>query len=80
MTIHTPLVVIDADTADRILRELAALHDKLDRLDVKPKPEWLSINDYAQHIGCHRKTVIRRIEAGRIEAKHVGGVRMVKVS
>lgn len=79
MTIHTPLVVIDADTADRILRELAAIRADLASRDIKPKPEWLPINDYARHIGCHRKTVIRRIEAGQIEAKHIGGVRMVKL-
>ena len=72
------LIAIDATALAHVEAELDRLHKRLDRLDMTPKPEWITIKEMADTIGKTEKTVKRRIDAGQIEAREVGGERMVR--
>jgi hypothetical protein len=72
------MIAIDPDALDALTIELSRLHKRLDAVEMTPRPTWLTVNDCAKAIGKDRKTVIRRIKAGRIEAKEICGERMVR--
>lgn len=58
---------------DEQLRQLIApLEAKIDALTQKVGADWLSIHDYATHMGASERTVRRWIEAGKVETRRVG--------
>jgi hypothetical protein len=62
-----------------ILRILKDLQAKLNAVTMVPKPEWVTMADYAKHIGKSSRTIKRWIEAGQVEAKKVGQTWMIKL-
>ena len=78
MTAQT-LIAIDPAALQPILDELAALRREIAGVRMTPAPEWLNVRDYAAYIGKSQRTVTRMIEAGAVQTKHIGGIRMVRV-
>lgn len=72
------IISINAADLTRIERELADLKDMLGKVVMAPKPEWLTVKDYAACIGRSERTVQRYIEQGRVESKEECGVTLVK--
>lgn len=72
------LITIEAADLARIEQRLADLAEKLDRVVMAPKPEWLTVKDYAASIGRSERTVQRYIEQGRVQSKEECGVTLVK--
>jgi AraC-like DNA-binding protein len=72
----TALIAITPDALDAVLQRLERIEAAL---TTRP-PEWLSIDDYAARAGCSRRTVIRRIAAGKLQVKGAGHKRLVRVS
>nr|WP_309504345.1 hypothetical protein [uncultured Roseovarius sp.] len=74
------LIAIDPHALEALQSEIARLHAKLDAVAMMPKPEWVPVNEFAEMIGKSRRTVLRRIKAGELETREIGGERMVHVS
>lgn len=60
--------------------DLQRLERKIDELldQIQPRPEWLSVADYAAAKGVSVSTVRRWILSGRVQARGAGKLRMVK--
>ena len=73
-------IAIDPAALDTLRAEIARLHSRLDAVDMTPRAEWVTIDQLADMIGKSRRTVLRRIDAGQIETRHVAGERLVRVN
>lgn len=74
------IIAIEKADLDGILRELADLKSRLDKVILTPKPEWVSVREYAASIGRSERTVQRYIDQGRLVTKEECGVTLVKTS
>lgn len=74
------IIAIEKADLDGILRELADLKSRLDKVILTPKPEWVSVREYAASIGRSERTVQRHIDQGRLVTKEECGVTLVKTS
>jgi DNA-directed RNA polymerase specialized sigma24 family protein len=74
-------VVLTDPTADlkRIQEQLDSLQAMLEKVIMTPKPEWLTVREYAKHMSRTVRTVEQWIAAGKVETKMVGTVKMVRV-
>jgi hypothetical protein len=72
------MMLVDPDALDALTAELKRLHNRLDQVEMAPRPEWITIDHCAKSLGKHRKTILRRIEAGQIEAREICGERLVR--
>ena len=75
----TQLIAINADALDAVLVRLERLENMLQGVTIQPKPEWVSVRDYAKQLNRCQKTVTRMIERGEMEARGSGHSRMVRV-
>jgi len=73
----TQLIAIDPNAIERVLDRLAELERKLDQFEIKPRPEWISVAEYARLKNVSPRTVKRRIEAGQLEARGSGKLREI---
>jgi hypothetical protein len=69
------LIAINTEALAEVLRRL----DRIERAVATRPPEWVSIAAYAAQQGVTRRTVLRWIDAGSVEAKGAGRGRMVRV-
>jgi excisionase family DNA binding protein len=74
------MTIVQADQLDMMMEELKRLHRRLDAVELTPKPEWLTVIEYAKLIGKGERTVIRMIQSGKLEIKHTGGIRLIHVN
>lgn len=80
MTSQQTFVIPDpTPELQEIKAELAAIKELLEKVVLTPKPEWLPVKEYATLINRTQQTVMRMVEAGKLETKHIGNVRMIKV-
>ncbi len=76
----TQMIAIDPNALDVLLSEVKRLHARLDAVQMAPRAEWVTVDEMATMIGKRKRTAIRHIERGQIEARAVGGTRMVRVN
>jgi hypothetical protein len=74
------LIAVDPNALADISNELARLHRRLDQVKMTQNPEWVTVNEYAALKKINRRTVIRKIEAGKVETQYIDGDRMVRVN
>lgn len=74
------LIAIDPDALEEIMDQLTRLHTRLDRVEMRPKPEWLTINDYAEYVEREPRTVRNWINAGTVQTKKDGRRTMVRIN
>ena len=74
------MTIVQTDQLDAMMEELKRLHRRLDAVEMTPKPEWVTVNEYAVLKNVSRRTVIRKIEAGKVEAQDIDGYRMIRVN
>ena len=74
------LIVVDAASLESLSNEIKRLHSRLDAVMLIPRPEWVTVKEYARHIGRSVRTVTRRIDAGELEVRHECGVRMIRIA
>lgn len=74
------LIAIDSDALNELLCEVRAIRSRLDAVEMQPRPEWLTVADYAAHVGKTASTVTRWIDAGLVESRHEGKTRMVRLN
>jgi tRNA isopentenyl-2-thiomethyl-A-37 hydroxylase MiaE len=72
------MIVIDRSELRHLIDTVERLERKIDLVQITPRPEWVTVADAARIHDRSEKTICRWIEAGTIEAKHVGGKRMVR--
>ena len=68
----------DLDRLERIARQLADLQDMLGKVVMSPRPEWVTVDEYAAEIGKSKRTVLRYIETGNLETKQECGTLLIK--
>lgn len=61
-----------------IRSEVQGLRDRLSSVQMVPKPEWITIEAYAEQEGVSKATVRRWIREGKLEAQDIGGKRRVR--
>ncbi len=74
------MIVVDAGQLLALIDEVAALRRAVEQVQIQPRPDWMTVRQYAVSIGRHIRTVNRRIAEGQLECKAIGGERMVRVS
>jgi len=74
------LIAIDAKALDALFSEIARVHQRLDAVDMRPRPEWVTVADAAKAMNVTPDTVRRRIKEGALQAKGTGKCRMVKLA
>ena len=74
------MTIVQTDQLDAVMEELKRLHRRLDAVEMTPKPEWVTVNKYASLKNVSRRTVIRKIEAGKVDAQDIDGYRMIRVN
>lgn len=73
----TLLAIEEADLAS-LLARLERIEKKLDAVDMQPRQEWMTVKAMAEQLNRSPRTVTRMIDAGKVESKTVGSVRMVR--
>lgn len=74
------LIAIDPQALDALRVEIARLHKRLDAVQMAPRPEWITVGDYAEHVGRTKRTVRNWINEGSVETKREGGVTLVRIN
>ena len=74
------MIAIDAEALDKVLRKLDKLEALIASARIQPERQWLTVSQYADHIGKTVRTVNRRIEKGLLEVKTEGGERLIRAS
>jgi DNA-directed RNA polymerase specialized sigma24 family protein len=74
-------IILPDHSADlkRIQEQLDGLQSMLQKVIITPKPEWVTVKEYAKHMSKTIRTINSWIEDGKVETKMVGGVKMVRV-
>lgn len=72
------IIAIQQADLDRIVRDLADIKAQLAAVQMAPRPEWLTVKQYASSIGRSERTVKRRIAEGQIETREECGVTLIK--
>lgn len=73
------LIAVDAEALAALIAKVDSLTDEVRKARIAPEPQWLTVPAYAEKIGRSVDTVMRKVRAGELEARHVGGVRMIRV-
>ena len=73
------MVAVDPAALQALCDQVAALRSALERVIITPRPEWLTVDDYAKFTQQSRRTVLRRISEGAVELRKIGGKRMIRV-
>lgn len=74
---QTILAITQADLS-AIEQRLADLQARLDQVEMAPRREWLTVEEYASSIGRTVRTVRRRIEKGELVTREECGVTLIK--
>lgn len=74
------LIAIDPQALEALCDEVSRLHKRLDAVQMIPRPEWVTVEEFAKLIDRHPRTVKRRIKAGEVETREIAGVCMVRVN
>lgn len=73
------MIAVDAARLDRLEDEIRQLRESLKGATVKPRSEWVRIEDAAEEMGCSEATIRRKIRTGELEAKGAGKTRRVRL-
>ncbi len=76
----TQLIAVKEDALKSLIAEVRELKEEVRAARIKPEPQWIPINEYATRVGRSPITINRWIAQGRLEAKHEGAVRLVRVN
>ncbi|MGQ0566626.1 MAG: hypothetical protein ACT4OK_16370 [Gemmobacter sp.] len=80
MSLRQTFVIPDYSAdIQRLRQDLEEVKALLQKAVITPRPEWPNVPDYAAYIGKTVRTENRMIAEGRVEVKHFGGVRMIRV-
>lgn len=74
------LIAVDPTAIEALTAEIKRLHQRLDAVEMTPRPDWVTVKEYATLIGRSLRTVTRRIDAGELEIRNECGVRMIRVN
>lgn len=74
------LIAIDPQALDALRVEIARLHKRLDAVQMAPRPEWVTVTDYAAHVKRTKRTVRNWINEGSVDTKREGGVTLVRLN
>lgn len=73
------LIAIDANALADLVAEVQELKSIVQQARIQPAPQWLTVKEYAAHVGKSESTVNRWIANGEVETKTVGKARMVRL-
>lgn len=74
------LIAIDPTELQSLRDELAALRRAIEKVALSPRPQWVTVAEYAEMRGKTAKTVRNWINAGQVETKRQGSVTLVRVT
>lgn len=63
-----------------IMRELADIKQQLRMVQMQPRPEWVTVAEYAKMVGVTPRTVRNWIASGQLETYQHGSKTMVRSS
>ena len=74
------LIAIDPSALDSLRMEIVRLHRRLDGVTMAPRPEWVTVAEYAEKVGRTKRTVRNWIDAGTVDTKVEGKVLLVRIT
>lgn len=79
---HQPktLIAVDEGEFQSLIEEVAKLRRAVESVTMAPRPEWVTIAEFAEMRGKTSKTIRNWINAGTIETKREGSVTLVRVT
>lgn len=75
MTAQPQFLLVDAS----ILERLEGIERAIRKMS-QPHDGWMSVNDYAKHVGKSRSTVERWLREGSVQEEYRGQARGIRVS
>ncbi len=70
--------MIGSDEIQALRAEIAALIRQMQAIQMTPRPEWVSVQEYAKSVSRSERTVREWIKAGRIESRRQGNLLQVR--
>lgn len=74
------LIAVDPDALKSILEEIRELRKIVTQAQISAPQEWLTIPEYAAHVGKSVRTITNWKKAGQIETKIEGKTTLVRVN
>ncbi|KFI24144.1 MerR family transcriptional regulator [Paenirhodobacter enshiensis] len=74
----TTLIAIGSNDLSRIEAKIDALFSQMRAVQMTPRPEWVSVQEYAKSVSRSERTVREWIKAGRIESRRQGNLLQVR--
>ncbi|SEB77721.1 helix-turn-helix domain-containing protein [Rhodobacter sp. 24-YEA-8] len=74
------MIAVDQAVMLKLLDEMAALRRAVERVNMTPKSEWITISECAELLGRTPKTIREWVREGKIESRRQGTVLMVKAA
>lgn len=74
------MIAVDPDKLEDLARRMEALENAIRSVTMQPRPEWLSLSDYATDVGVTPRTVRNWIEAGKVETRREGEALFIRVN
>lgn len=73
-----PMTIVPTADLDRLFGEIRELRTIIEGATIAPRPEWLTVAEFAEMIGKSTRTVKRRIDSGELETRNIAGTTMVR--
>lgn len=73
------MFLLEPEALESLLARLDAIDAKLDAVQMQPAPEWLTVKEYAKHVGRDVSTVRRYVASGKLETREECGATMIRV-
>lgn len=72
-------MILTIPELDLLRAEIAALRAEIRGATITPVPQWVTVREAAERLGCTTRTIQRKADAGEIEARGSGKSRMVRL-
>lgn len=72
------MIAVDAAELVALREEVAALRRSIEAVQMAPRPDWLSLDEYAAQVGRTSKTVRAWVRDGRLDTKREGSRLMIR--
>ena len=74
------LIAVDSGQIAALTREVEALRRSIEAVRMEPRPDWITLAEYAERVGRSPRTVRAWIAAGRIDSRRDGNALMVRAA
>lgn len=74
------MIAVDETLMQSLIAEVQSLRRAIDRVQMTPRPEWVTVQAYAEMTGRTTKTVREWVREGKVDSRRDGTVLMIRAS